>query len=244
MYESASNIQRSTPCYHGVQGEKELCLLHQIDIQSLYEWYPSANWKLDAWFYNSQNLVYDVRLSGKSWACRFIIIRHANRTVPSFEIIELSAPIKLYNSDSEHIKKVLLDWISYGWNERSTLLRSLKWAILCMNAFESESLLIKGSCSHAPQGLLVIHNTKMKNADSICRDGISLRYARSGHGIWTRPPSYGLIDSSYFMGHLSFMLDVSVLRLKKSSACEVVIDQDVPIARVVRIFDLSKKRDG
>lgn len=244
MYLSTSNIQGYSQMLTGVQPEEKLCLLHRIDIQSLQEWHPNANWKLDTWFYDNKNLVYDVRLRGISWSCRFIMVRHAVRPDPSFEIIELSAPRRLFNGSQEHIRKVLLDWISYGWNERSTLLRSVKWAVLCMNALEAESLLASGVCSYAPQGLLVIHNTRVENADSICKDGISLKYARSGQGVWTRPPSYGLIDSTYFTGHLSFLIDVSQLRLKSSSSYAIVIGQDVPLGRVARIFDLQKRMDG
>jgi hypothetical protein len=105
------------------------------------------------------------------------MIRDTTHRIPSLDVIELSEPPHLFHGDPGHIKRVLTNWVTFGWNANSTLLRVVKWAILCMNALEAESLVVKGCQQVAPCGLLAIHNTRLDNADSICKEGLSLKYA-------------------------------------------------------------------
>lgn len=226
--------------------EQPLVFYQQIDAGSIQSWCSDVNWAVSSWFYNHDNLMYEIKIAGKrqQWFCHLIMTRHSWQEQPSFDVIDFLPSNNLYHGNIKKLKSIILDWITYGWNRRSTLLRILKWTSVCLKALEAEAALKTYSLKVAPKNLMVIHNTKMVNADSICREGLSLKYSKSGHGIWARPPSFGLIDSTFFTGDLSFLIDVSDMKINNADNWAIVIGDDIPIGRIVRVFDLQKKKDG
>ena len=205
---------------------------------------------VDFWFYGDDHLVFDVGVSTGPRLCRLLLVYGPEAPLtPAVEVLEVSGPWELLNARAP--EEIIQDWILFGWRSDastvSTIARAMLWAGRGLAALHAEDLLARlrpRRKRRAPEGLLVIHNTPQKNWPSICENGFRTSFSNWGKGIWVRPPSYGRVERSRFRGNLSFLVDVSGLLLKRYSGYEMVVDEDIPVYRVQRVFDLNTKEDG
>jgi hypothetical protein len=220
-------------------------LLNNWDFNSLARCTFAAEWSVRPYNYD-QKLVLEVLMARQQTAVRFLMIREPEQSEVTFDVWEIAAPNSLLRTKDEgHLAKVLKSWIEFGWRKDSLLSRAMTWADLYLQTLEAEASLVTQGLRQAPQGLLLMHNTAKKNANSICKHGISTQYAISTpRGVWTRPPSYGPIDSTRFAGDLTMMIDASGLPIISADASAIVLGDDVTLPRIVRLFDLQGKIDG
>jgi hypothetical protein len=209
--------------------------------QSLYEF------SVDYWLYDAAHLVFDIGVSTGVCRTRLLLVYRAKETQPLLEVLELPGSWTLLNQTPP--EDILTDWILFGWrqtrSELSTVVRAILWAGKALEALQAESALAAGDGSarnRAPQGLLAVHNTPEGNWQSICRHGLSLKFSPTG--IWLRPPSFGRISSSLFRGNLSFLVDLGGLTLSQCNGDAIVVQRNIPLSRVQRLFDLESGRDA
>ena len=201
------------------------------------------------WFFDPHHLVYDIGISTGTRQSRLRLVYCADRPQPLVDVLEVSGSWSLLNAREP--SDMIEDWILFGWrhtrSEASTIARAILWAGKALEALHAESILAgrrRRKRQRAPQGLLVIHNTRQRNWESICQYGFGLRFSRFRRVIWVRPPSFGKIVRSRFTGNLSFLIDIGGLSLLRTSGYEIVVGEDIPLSRIQRIFDLDAKEDA
>ena len=225
----------------------------QCNILALQSFRSPYLYAIDCWFFDSDHLVYDIGVSTGLRDSRLLLLYRADEpSVPIVEIIEVYGPWTLLNPIAP--SDIIKDWILFGWRHGpsglSTVARAILWTGKAMEALHAESVLVatghhRRGRQRAPQGLLVIHNTRQRNWQSICQHGLCQRLSRLGRqGIWVRPPSFGNIERSQLRGNLSFLVDISGLPLLRYSSYELVVSEDIPLVRFQRIFDLGRKEDA
>lgn len=216
-----------------------------LDERSVRGFQDPVSRSVYSWVFERSALVHDIHCAVPSAACHVRMVRSCQRPdCPEFDIVKLDPPEGLFHQDIQKLKQIAHDWISFGWRTDSTMLRALLAISSFLKALQAESYVAKRHPKRAPNGFLVVHNTRIENSDSIIRHGISIRFSRSGKGIWARCPSYGEISRTRFRGSLSLLLDISGLCLTRSNGYEVVVGENIPLGRVVRIFDIEKRKEA
>ena len=223
--------------------------LNAVALEAFESPYP---YTIDLWFFDADHSVYQIAVSAGSRESRLLLVYGADDPlVPRVDVEVYGSWVLLNNRPTATIVE---DWVLFGWRHGpsgfSTVARAILWTGKALDALHAESLLATGShgdrgTQTAPQGLLGIHNTRQKNWESICEHGLCPQFFRLGQGgIWLRPPSYGRIQRSRFKGCLSFLVDISGLRLLRYTGYELVVGQEIPLTRFQRVFDLDRKEDA
>jgi hypothetical protein len=227
--------------------EMKTALLINEDLQAinLCQNLP-AQWQIMPYYDEENNaaVCYEIAIGTEATFVRILFFR---TLLPSgtidhhIEVLQFATPPAFHGE--AHLRKVFHSWTTFGLSYKSTIYRVLRQSVLFLRAIEAEALLRSGT-KICPPGLFVIHNTRAENVKSILDSGgLSLKYARSGNAIWTRPPSYSRLEDTRFTGRVSLVINAEGLALRSADSYAVVIDDDIPMERVIRVCDIDEKTD-